>query len=854
MKIPLSWIRDFVQIEIPLPHLCHLLTMAGLEVEALTLVGLIMPETAGQGMPHHELKIDGLSWEADKIVVGAVHEVMPHPNADRLVLCRLDDGQREHIVLTGTPNLYPYKGQGALDQPLKVPYARQGARIYDGHQPGRVLTTLKPAKIRGVESYSMICSEKELGISDEHEGVIILDGDAPVGVPLAHYMGDAVLDIAITPNIARAANMLGVAREVSALTGQQLHPPSYDFWAEGPTIEGLVSIEIRQPELNPRFVLGLIRNVTIQPSPYWVQRRLRLAGMRPINNIVDATNYAMLEVGQPLHAFDYDILVQRAGGKPPTIITRTAHPGESLTTLDGEEHDLDDFTVLVCDSAGALSIGGVMGGAESEVHGGTRNVLLEGAAWDYINIRRTLASQRMTSEAGYRFSRGVHPAMTVRGVSRCLELMRQWSAVHGSPGAIICRGLVDEYPLPRQDPQVEVTPAGVRRWLGIDLAAADIAELLQRLEFEVQVKRDALQVTAPDHRLDIGQGITGQADVMEELARVYGYERIPETRMADELPPPHANISLELEERARDLLVELGLQEIAAYRLTSPEREARRLPLGWPPDDLPYVRLANPIASDRVVLRHSLLSGLLEVIERNVRLADRLALFEIGPVYLLSEEEDLPDEQLRLAIALTGRREPQSWKTADASPLDFYDLKGLLEALCEGLHLSKVRFEPGQHPSFHPGKCAQVFLAERLVGTLGELHPLVQARYDLLESPVLAADLDLGVLLAAVPTLYEMQPVSTFPPVLEDLAVIVDEAIPAGSVEEVIRQAAGQALASLRLFDVYRGQQAGPGKKSLAYSLSFQAPDRTLTDGQAAEVRGRILRRLEQELGAKLRS
>ncbi len=272
-----------------------------------------------------EYKIHGLSWEPDKIVTAAVSEVMPHPNADRLVLCRLYDGEQEHIVLTGAPNLYPYKGLGPLKKPLKVPYAREGARIYDGHQPGQVLTTLKRAKIRGVDSYSMICSEKELGISDEHEGVIILDDDAPVGVPLADYMGDAVFEINIIPNIARAASMLGVAREIAALTGQSLRPPSYDFLAQGSSIDGKAAIEILNPELNPRFVLGLISDIEIKPSPYWVQRRLRLAGMRPINNIVDATNYVMLEIGEPLHAFDYDVLLQRAGGKPPTIITRTAH-------------------------------------------------------------------------------------------------------------------------------------------------------------------------------------------------------------------------------------------------------------------------------------------------------------------------------------------------------------------------------------------------------------------------------------------------------------------------------------------------------------------------------------------------
>ena len=370
MLVPISWLKDFVEITIPLPELARRLTMAGLEVEHVTSIGIPLPQSTSAGQEPGSENIgtnsSGLAWEPDKIVTASVSEVMPHPNADRLVLCKLYDGEREHIVLTGAPNLYPYKGTGPLSKPLKVAYARQGAHIYDGHQPGQVLTTLKPAKIRGIESYSMICSEKELGISEDHEGVIILDEDAPVGIPLVDYLGDAVLDIKILPNIARAANILGVAREVAALTGVSVHIPDdfYHITAEGPDVTGKAAIEITNPELNPRFVLGLIQNVNIQPSPYWMQLRLKLAGMRPINNIVDVTNYAMLEVGEPLHAFDYDVLVERSGGNPPTIITRTAHPNERLTTLDGVDRELNPFTVLVCDTAGSLSIAGVMGGAE----------------------------------------------------------------------------------------------------------------------------------------------------------------------------------------------------------------------------------------------------------------------------------------------------------------------------------------------------------------------------------------------------------------------------------------------------------------------------------------------------------
>ncbi len=848
MKVPISWVKDFVEINIPLDVLAHRLTMAGLEVDEVRLVGLANPAVENGASGSAGTKIYGLSWQAEKIVTAAVLEVMPHPNADRLVLCRLDDGEVEHVVLTGAPNLYPYKGQGVLEPPLKVAYAKEGARIYDGHQPGQVLTTLKRAKIRGVDSYSMICSEKELGISDDHEGVIILDADAPVGVPLLEYMGDAVFEISITPNIARDANILGVAREIAAITGVPLRTPDYKVQMDGPAVEGKAFIEIRQPELNPRFVLGLLQDVSIAPSPYWMQRRLRLAGMRPINNIVDATNYAMLEIGEPLHAFDYDILLQRAGGAAPTIITRTAAKGEKLTTLDGVEHTLDDFTVLVCDTAGALSIAGVMGGAESEVHAGTRNVLLEGAAWNMINIRRTLAAQHMASEAAYRFSRGVHPAMAERGVRRCLELMRRVS------GGIVAQGLVDNYPLPPQVTPVEITEADVRRWLGIELTLDETAEILKKLEFTVRIDGSVLLAAAPDHRLDIGAGITGMADVLEEVARIYGYERIPETRMADELPPQQSYPLVEGEERLRDVLVSLGLQEVVTYRMTSAVREARLYPVSSAQETSGYVKVANPITPDRNVLRQSLLASVLEIVERNARLRERLALFEIGPVFLADPAGDLPQEQMRLAVALSGRRALPAWQGSDAGQMDFYDLKGILTQMCSSLHLGDVQVQPAGHPAFHPGKCAQIVLDEQVLGVFGELHPLVQAHYEFAGAPVLAADLNLDLLLARIQVRYPLQPVSAFPPVLEDLALIVDEDLPAEQVDRVIRQTAGAMLADLRLFDVFRGEQVGAGKKSLAYSLTYQAPDRTLTDQEVLKLRQRIIKRLEQAIGAKLRS
>ncbi len=836
MKLPLSWLNDFVNIEgLPVEDIARKLTLAGLEVEEIQYVGWQMPDDS-EG---HEFKTTGFSWDKDKIVVAEIREVMPHPNADRLVLCNLYDGKDEQTVLTGAPNLYEYKGKGKLPKVIKVAYAKEGAQIYDGHQEGQVLVTLKRAKIRGVESYSMACSEKELGISDEHEGIIVLDEDAPVGMPLADYMGDAVLDIDILPNMARCASVLGVARELAALTDRPLKKPEIQFQAEGSPIEG-VEVEITDPELNPRFMFGLIRDVTIQPSPYKIQRRLRLAGMRPISSIVDATNYAMFEIGQPLHAFDYDVLKERAGDKPIKIITRAAADGEKLTTLDGEKRAMTPVNVLVCDEKSSLAMAGVMGGLESEVTENTRNVLLEAAAWNFINIRRTSFGHNLHSEASFRFSRGVHPGMTDPGLRSGLHYMAEWG------GGSVAPGFVDEYPLPFKDPAVEVTPNDAKRLLGIELSVQEIADLLSRIEFKCKIEGAKVIAQTPPIRMDIGEGVVGLADVLEEVARLYGYDKIPETRMADELPPQVGNPVNEWEERLRDQLSDLGLQEVVSYRMTYPEREAF---LGVTGE---YVKLANPIAPEKSVLRRSLLSSVLDTLERNARLRTGLALFEIGPIFEPSGEE-LPNEITKLAIVMTGSRDETAWDVKTSPVMDFYDIKGRIERLLAGFRLANASYAPTDSvPYLHPGKAAEVSVDGKVIGAFGELHPLVKDKYEFEEAPVLVAEFDLATMREMEST-YELKSVPNVPPVLEDIALILDDAIPAAQVEALIHQTGGKVLTDVKLFDVYRGEQIGTGKKSLAYSLTYQA-EKTLTDKEAAAIRNKIVRRLENELGAKLRS
>jgi phenylalanyl-tRNA synthetase beta chain len=843
MKIPLSWLKDYIDIDLSLEELARTLTMVGLEVEEINVIGLPLPENSSR----QEFKFTGLAWDPEKFIVAQINEVMPHPDADRLTLCRLYDGSQEWVVLTGAPNLFPYKGMGTLEQPLKVAYAREGSILYDGHKPGYELSKLKRTKIRGVESFSMVCSEKELGISDEHEGVIILDPDAPTGTALVDYMGDAVFEVSILPNMIRDASMVGVARELSAVTGKPLKIPSRKATSTGPRIDDLAAIEINDPNLNPRFVLGLVQGLEPKPSPYWVQRRLRLAGMRPINSIVDATNYVMLETGEPLHAFDYDVLVQRAGGKAPTIITRAADPGETLTTLDDVERSLDQHTILVCDTAGPLSLAGIMGGLESEVTETTRNVLLEGASWNFINVRRTSSRLHLNSEAGYRFGRGVHPALASWAVDLGLERMAAWS------GGTIAQELVDNYPQPPFDPLVSISVQDVERKLGVTIPAQQIAVILTRLEFVCKVDGDIVQAQTPPHRLDIGEGVIGKADLMEEIARIYSYNNIPETNLADELPPQRNNLELANEEKIKDILAGLGLQEVITYRLTSIERETRAYLQGQSLDPENYVRLLNPIAPERSVMRQSLLASVLEILEKNARIREHLAFFEIGAEFIYEQKNSLPLEPRKLVIGMSGKRSNPSWDLQTSGNLDFFDLKGVLDAMLQKIHLQDVSFQPAKHPSLHPGKCAQISVNNTMIGVFGEIHPRVKQNYDFLTPAVYIAEIDLEALLPLIPLRFETSPVSVFPPVLEDIALIVEETIPADKVEALIRQTGGKLLADVRLFDVYRGDRIGAGKKSLAYSLTYQALNHTIESAESTALRNKIVRRLEREIGAVLR-
>lgn len=825
MRVPISWLRDYINITVPLEELAERLTLAGLEVASIERIG------------------DW--WDRQRIVVGEVHQVRPHPNADRLVLADVNYGGEEiEQCVTGAPNLFPHKGAGPVS--IKVAFAMEGAELFDGHKDGFVKTRLKRSSIRGIPSRAMVCSEKELGISEEHEGIMILPPEAPVGLPLADYLGDVVFDIDLTPNLARCHCVLGVAREVAALTGCHVRYPNAEWLAEGPPAAELARVEIEDPDLCPRYIATIVRDVSIGPAPRWMQDRVRRAGMRPISNIVDVTNYVMLEWGQPLHAFDYDKLVARAGGAMPTIIVRRARTGEGMMTLDGVQRTFAPDTLLICDTAGPVAIAGVMGGLETEIDESTRNILLEAANFDLVSIRRTSQGLRLPSEASSRFGKGIHPALAEAAVRRASELMRALG------GGNIARGMVDAYPAPMQPLVIDLTLAEVERTLGVRFTLPQVAAILTSLEFHCRpITEELLRVTVPEHRLDCQI----PADLVEEVARIHGYDRIPVTEMADRLPPQRGNRDLELEEEARDLLVGCGLQEIVTYALTHPAGEAVLAP-DQGEDCAPrnYVRLTNPMNQERVVMRQSLLSTVLEVVAANSRFEERVAVFEVGKVFLPQPGQELPAEPRRLAIAMTGPREAVHWAAAGGADLDFFDLKGVVETLLTRLHVSGVTYEPAERPAYQPGRTARVCIGSTQLGFVGELAPAVRKAFDLPDRRVAAAELDLDLLLAQVPPAWFVQPLSAYPAVLQDLAVVVRDELLAASVQDLIAKAGGPLLREVRLFDVYRGDPVPAGKKSLAFALTFQAPDKTLRDEVVARQVQRIAARLRQDLGAELRS
>ena len=806
MKVPLSWLRELVDITLPIDELAHRLTMAGTEVEDVVRVGA--------------------DW--DQVFIAEVIELERHPDADDLYVARLDVGVRGlATVVTGATNLRV----GA-----RVPLVRPGGRLPGGR-------SIEARVLRGVRSEGMVCSGDELGLSTDRSGIYLLDGEAEgdLGRPLDDVLGDTVLDLYVTPNRPDCLSVFGVAREVHAITGAPLRRISTRAPRGLRSAAELVRVEIVDAELCARFTAAYIAGVTPSPSPSWLQRRLHLAGVRPISNVVDATNYTMLELGQPQHAFDAD----RLGD---TIVVRRAAPGERLMTLDNVDRILDGDMLAIADALRPVSIAGVMGGASTEVSETTRNVVLETANFQPRTIRRTSSLLRLGSEASRRFERGLDPDLAMVAAERTTELLVRLT------GGTAADGIVDVYPGRTEPRQILVDEDDVAGLLGRPYARTQVAEVLRSLDFVVEPRGERLLVTVPGHRPDV----EGRADLAEEVGRITGYDAIPDSLPTGAPPEPKVDSERMAAERARDVLVGCGLREVITYSLVAPDSTARLLAVGEPAGGDPgpeLIPVANPISTDQSVLRTTLLPSLIDTARSNLRHRDGVAIFELARVYL-PPLDPLPTERMRLGILLTGRLAPADWN-APAHPADFWDLKGMVEELLRAFGLTG-RWAAAARPEHHAGRCAEVRVTSddgsvESLGFLGQLHPRAAEAFDLRGRELYAAELYFDILAAAALGQGQIRPLPRFPALERDLALVVDRTTPAADVATALADAGGELLEQGGLFDVYQGPQVPPDKKSLAYTLRFRAPDRTLTDEEADAAMARIVAAATERFGATVR-
>lgn len=809
MKISYRWLKEFVETELDARAVADRLTNAGIGVEQITPV------------------VEGLAG----VVVGEIEAVERELGAsaaghvNRLV--RVAVPGKHYSVVCGAPNAAPGR---------RAAFAPPGARL-----PG--LGPVKAAKIRGVISEGILCSEKELGLGDDHSGILVLPGEAPLGADLATYLGldDWILEIEITPNRPDALSVVGVAREIAALTGAPFRFPRVVATEGEVEASSLASVEVQAPDLCPRFCARVITGLTVKPSPPWLAQRLRAVGLRPINNLVDVTNYIMWELGQPLHAFDLDTLARH------TVVVRRARPGERTKTLDGQERALGPDMALVCDPEHAVGIGGVMGGADSEVTGGTTRVLLEAAYWDPGSIRRTARTLGLSTDAAYRFERGGDIEAPPDVLARAAQLMAELG------GGAVARGVIDVYPGPRPHRRVTLRMSRVERVIGASPPREEAVRILQALGFAVDDTGEDLQVVVPSFRRDIHQ----EDDLVEEIVRIWGYDRIPLTLAGGgEIQPITQPAGVRLGRLMGRALNAAGLSECVTWVFLDPDRLKR---MGWA-DPERLLALQNPLSVERSVLRPSLLPGLLEVVGLNAnRQMPDVRAFEVGNVFAPHRPEDgdhPAHEDLRLGLVLTGLRAPRAWFTAARDRVDLYDAKGMAEAALQAAGVADARTVPWsdeQVPAFlEPGRAARLVRGTTDLGWFGEVALAAREVFDL-PAPVFAAELSVTALTALPSPTVRYEPLPRFPAVQRDLAIVVSSEVTAGQVEAAIRALDLPLLSRITLFDVYTGGQVGAGRRSLAWSLTFQAPDRTLTDAEVSRVHSLIVTEVARQFGAEVR-
>ncbi len=794
MRLSLNWLADFVDLDLEPQALADRLTMAGLEVEA---VEAVTPEFSG-------------------VVVGRVLSVDRHPQADRLQVATVTTGSQTYRVVCGAPNVQA----GGL-----YPFAPPGATLAGGHK-------IKAAKLRGILSEGMLLAEDELGLSPDHVGLMEIPQDLPLGADFAAALGlaDTVLEVAVTANRSDCLSVLGLAREVAALLDRPLrHPEVQVPPAAGSRLQARVTI--LDPVHCPRYAARLLTGLTVKPSPFWLRRRLQVAGLRAINNLVDVTNYVLLEFGQPLHAFDFARL---AGGE---IVVRLPRPDEqSFTTLDGAVRQLDHDTLLICDAEGPVALAGIMGGLDSEVTESTTQVLIESAYFNPRTIRRTSKRLGLSTEASYRFERGVDPEGVIHALERATQLMCQVG------GGVAAAPRLDEYPAPIQHPRLNLRVARANQVLGTDFSSEQMLHLLRRLHLPaLAVDAENLVLQVPSFRGDLER----EVDLVEEIARLAGFDAIPVTLPTGVVATPRPGPAAHFKLAAKELLLGLGFFEVITYAFQS-----ERLGALMAAVDAPVLRLANPLSEEQAVMRTSLLPGLLDTLRRNtLRQNLDVRLFELSKVFEPRPGEDLPHEEHWLTGLMYGAREEVGWNTSRET-VNFFDLKGAVETLLDELLIPDVTFSPEGLPDYLRYG-ARVFSGKRDLGVLGELRPDLSDRLDL-EGDLFVFNLNVAALCrTSVPPLFT--PLPRYPAVYRDIALVLPDRVPAARVAETLFEHGRPWLVEARLFDVYAGDPVPPGKRSLAFRLSYRDPERTLTDELVNSHHQALVTALEKDLGAELR-
>ncbi len=802
MLVSLRWLKDYVDLELTAQELADRLTMSGLEVDEIKTLA---PEFSG-------------------VVVAKILSVRPHPGADKLSLCDVTDGSETYPIVCGAKNIQ------AGDV---VPLAKIGAVIPGGY-------TIKSTVLRGEKSDGMLCSEAELQIGDDASGIMHLSAGFTLGLPLekALSLGDTVLDVSITPNRSDCLSMIGMAREVAALTGKKIRIPSVRIKESAEDIASLSSVAIEDADLCPRYTARMIKNVRIGDSPVWMKARLEAAGLRAINNVVDVTNFVMLEMGQPLHAFDFRFLEE---GR---IVVRKSKVGEEFVSLDEKSRILPDNTLLICDGKKPVAIGGIMGGLNSEVKDDTQIIFLESAYFNPSSIRRSSRRLGMPTDAAFRFERGIDPEGVIRALNRAAQLIADLS------GGSICKNYLDEYP--QKITAAENIPlrlSRVREMIGIVIPPGDVVRILKSIGMKVSPEgKGKYSVTPPTYRVDIEREI----DLIEEIIRLYGYDRVPATLPAVSVSELSVIPRLDLEERIRCLLIGSGYSEIINYSFTTPA-SVDYLSVKTEDPRRNFVVIKNPLTEEQSVMRTTMVYGLLETMKKNINNASlNLKIFEIGRVFQARSAGELPQENNMLAGLLAGKVSDDLW--GSKLNADFYDLKGILENIFYELKIGTNRYHAETSDTFlHPGQSCDVYVNNTRIGYLGQVHPDVMQKMDI-KNTAYVFEINVDLLEKQVSGSIVYKEISKFPAVTRDVAFVIPAGMEAENMLQIVLSQHEDLLENVVIFDIYTGKGLDEGSKSLGLRFSYRALGRTLTDAEINSIHEKIVHNTVQLTGAKIRA